>query len=162
MKVRRVPNGAVKFHGTSRNILKSLLTGPDLLHNLIHVLLGFLQHQFAMSADSEGMFLQVGVPYRDQTSHHCVFLAGGPQNECCSVSIHAPCFGDSPTCAKYALQRKARENTSQYTESTKSRPKNLLLRRLARIGGVLRDGSHIDRKNWCIFSILVGSSSLNF
>ena len=47
-KVRRVLNGAANFHGTSLN--KSLLTGPDLLHNLIHVLLRFRQHQFAVSA----------------------------------------------------------------------------------------------------------------
>ena len=38
-KVRRVLNDAARFHGTSLN--KSLLTGPDLLQNLIHVLLRF-------------------------------------------------------------------------------------------------------------------------
>ena len=65
-KVRRVLNGAAKFHGTSLN--KSLLTGPDLLQTLIHVLFRFRQHQFAVSADIEGMFLQVGVPDWDQTS----------------------------------------------------------------------------------------------
>ena len=48
-KVGRVLNGAAKFHGTSLN--KSLLTGPDLLQNLFHVLIRFLQHQFAVSAD---------------------------------------------------------------------------------------------------------------
>ena len=86
-KVRRVLNGAAKFHGTSLN--KSLLTGPDLLQNLIHVLLRFRQHQFAVSADIEGMFLQVGVPDWDQPSLS-FFVAGGPHNKCCSVSIHAP------------------------------------------------------------------------
>ena len=65
-KVRRVLNGAAKFHSTSLN--KSLLTGPDLLQNLIHVLLRFRQHQFAVSADIEGMFLQVGVSDCDQPS----------------------------------------------------------------------------------------------
>ena len=86
-KVRRVLNGAAKFHGTSLN--KSLLTGPDLLQNLIHVLLRFRQHQFAVFADIEGMFLQVGVPDCDQPSLR-FFVAGGPHNKCCSVSIHAP------------------------------------------------------------------------
>ena len=65
-KVIRVLNGAAKFHGTSLN--KSLLTGPDQLQNLIHVLLRFRQHQFAVYADIEGMFLQVGVPDCDQPS----------------------------------------------------------------------------------------------
>ena len=57
--VRRVLNGAAKFHGSSLN--KSLFTGPDLLQNLIYVLLRFRQHPYAVSADIEGMFLQVGV-----------------------------------------------------------------------------------------------------
>ena len=41
-KVRRVLNGAAKFHGASLN--KSLLTGPDLLQNIFYVLLRFRQH----------------------------------------------------------------------------------------------------------------------
>ena len=65
-KVRSVLNGAAKFHGTSLN--KPLLTGPDLLQNLIHVLLRIRQHQFSVSADIEGMFLQVGVPDCEQPS----------------------------------------------------------------------------------------------
>ena len=48
-KVRRVLNGASKFHGLSLN--KSLLVGPDLLQNLIFVLLRFRQHKYAVSAD---------------------------------------------------------------------------------------------------------------
>ena len=65
-KVRRLLSGAEKFHSTSLN--KSLITGPDLLHNLTHALLGFRQHQFAVSADIEGMFPQLGVPDCDQPS----------------------------------------------------------------------------------------------
>ena len=42
-KVRRVLNGASKFHGTSLN--KTLLVGPDFLQNLIFVLLRFRQHK---------------------------------------------------------------------------------------------------------------------
>ena len=57
-KVPRVLNGVAKFHGTSLN--KSLLTGPDLLQNIIHVLLRFRQHLFAVSAD-----IEVGVPEHD-------------------------------------------------------------------------------------------------
>ena len=63
-KVRRVLNGAAKFRGVSLN--NSLLTGPDLLQKLIHVLIRFRQREFAVSADIEGMFLQVGVLEKDQ------------------------------------------------------------------------------------------------
>ena len=70
-KVRRVLNGAAKFHCTSLN--KSLLTGPDLLQNLIHVLLRFRKHQFAVSADIECSSKWVSLT---ATSHHCVFCGG--------------------------------------------------------------------------------------
>ncbi len=63
-KVRRVLNGAASFQGKSLN--KALLIGPDLLQNLVHVILRFRQHRVAVSADVEGMFLQVGVPEADQ------------------------------------------------------------------------------------------------
>ena len=54
-KVRRVLYGAAKFSGASLN--KSLLTGLDLLQNLIYILLRFRKHPYAVSADNEGMFL---------------------------------------------------------------------------------------------------------
>ena len=67
-KVRRVLNGASKFHGAS--LIKFLLLGPDLLQNLSFVLLRFLQHKYAVSADIEGILLQVGVLACDQISLH--------------------------------------------------------------------------------------------
>ena len=72
-KVSRVLNGASKFHVTS--LKKSLMVGRDLLQNLIFVLLRFPQHKYAVSADLEGMFLQVGVLARDQISLR--FFCGG-------------------------------------------------------------------------------------
>ena len=118
-KVRRVLNGAAKFHGTSLN--KSLLTGPDLLQNLIHVLLRFRQHQFAVSADIGGMFLQVGVPDCDQPSLHFLWRED-PTTNVVVYQYARQIFGakDSPTCANYALQRTARDNVSQYPEATKA------------------------------------------
>ena len=65
-KVRRVLNGAAKFHGHSLN--NAILTGPDLLQSLIHILFRFRQFPKAVSADIEAMFLQVGVIPKDQPS----------------------------------------------------------------------------------------------
>ena len=73
-KVRRVLNGAAKFHGTSLN--KSLILGPDLLQNLINVLPRFRQHQFAVSADIEGIFLRAVAFLRAQVS-----TSSGPKTE---------------------------------------------------------------------------------
>ena len=118
-KVRRVLNGAAKFHGTSLN--KSLFTGPNLLQNLIHVLLRFRQHQFALSADIKGMFLQVGVPDTDQPSLR-LFWREDPTTNVVVYQYTRHIFGakDSPTSANYALQRTARDNVNQYPEATKA------------------------------------------
>ena len=77
-KVRRVLNDAAKYHGISLN--KFLLTGPALLQNLTHVLLCFAQHQFAVSADIEGIFVQIGVPNRVQPSTHLLRREDYPKN----------------------------------------------------------------------------------
>ena len=114
-KVRRVLNGASKFHGTSLN--KSLLVGPDLLQNLIFVLLRFRQHKYANSVDIEGMFLQVGVLARDQISLRFLWR----EDTTSDVVVHQytrHIFGarDSPTCANFALQKTATDNMSTYPE----------------------------------------------
>ena len=117
-EVRRVLNGAAKFHGTS--LKKSLLTGPDLLQNLIQVLLRFRKHQFAVSADIESMFLQVGVPDCDQPSLHFLWREPTTKNVAYQYTRHIFGAKDPPTCANYALQRTARENDCQYPEATKA------------------------------------------
>ena len=65
-KVRCVLNGVSRFHGSSLN--NSLLVGPDLLQNLLFILMRFREHKYAISADIEGMFMQVGLLENDQHS----------------------------------------------------------------------------------------------
>ena len=115
-KMRRVLNGASKFHGTSSN--KSLLVGPDLLQNLIFVLLRFRQHKYAVFADIEGMFLQVGVLACDQISLRCLWR----EDTTSDVVVHQYTrhkFGarDSPTCANFELRKTATDNMSTYPEA---------------------------------------------
>ena len=62
-KVGRVCNAAAKYQGVDLN--DKLLPGPDLLHSLIGVIFRFREHQIALSADIEPMFLQVAVPSDD-------------------------------------------------------------------------------------------------
>ena len=59
-KVRRVCNAASKFRGVSLN--DKLLSGPDLLRNLVGIVFRFREHLIAITADIESMFLQVAVP----------------------------------------------------------------------------------------------------
>ena len=118
-KVRRVINGAAKFHGALLN--KYLLTDPDLLQNLIYVLLRFRQHPYAVSADIEGMLLQVGVLTSDQPSLRFLWQED-PTTNVVVYQYTRHMFGakDSPTCANYALQRTARDSAKFYPETTKT------------------------------------------
>ena len=118
-KVRRVLNGAAKFQKAS--LINSLLTGPDLLQNLIHTLLRFREHKFDVSADIEGMFLQVGVLEQDQPSIR--FLWWDALNDDIEVYQYVRhIFGakDSPTCANYALQRTAAENAVSFADAARA------------------------------------------
>ena len=54
-KVRRVANATSKFRGQSLN--SNLLKGPDLLNNLLGVLMRFREHPVAVLADIEGMYM---------------------------------------------------------------------------------------------------------
>ena len=63
-KVRRVSNAASVFKGNSLN--SNLLTSPDLINNLVGLLLRFRENPVAISADIEAMFMQVGIIEKDQ------------------------------------------------------------------------------------------------
>ena len=117
--VRRVLNGTAKFHGASLN--KSLLTGLELLQNLIYVLLHFRQHPYAVSDDIEGLFPQVGVLPSDQPSLRFLWRED-PTTNVVVFQYTRLIFGaeDSPTCANYALQRTARDNAKFSPEATKA------------------------------------------
>ena len=118
-KVRRVLNGAAKFHGQSLN--SALLAGPDLLQSLIHILFRFRQYPFAVSADIEGMFLQVGVIPRDRPSLRFLWREH-PAAEVAVFEYVRHIFGskDSPTCANYALKRTATDNQANFPDAARS------------------------------------------
>ena len=117
--VRRVLNGAALFHKQSLN--SALMAGPDLLQNLLYIILKFRQHRYAVSADIEGMFLQVGVPDKGHTSLRFLWREDPTQK----VAVHQytrHIFGakNSPTCANYALQRTADDNCKEFPRAAGS------------------------------------------
>ena len=118
-KVRRVLNGTAKFQGHSLN--NALLTGPDLLQCLIHILFRFRQYPHAVSADIEGMFLQVGVIPEDRPSLRFLWRED-PASEIAVYQYVRHTFGskDSPTCANYALRRTATDNQATFPEAAGS------------------------------------------
>ena len=62
-KVRRVCNAAAKYKWDSLN--DKQLTGPELLQSLVGINFRFREHQIALTADIEAMFLQVKVPQQE-------------------------------------------------------------------------------------------------
>ena len=117
-KVRRVCNAVSKFRGVSLN--DNFLTGPDLLQNLIGIIFRFREQKIAITADIEAMFLQVKVPPEDCKVLR--FLWRDNTNEPVKVYEYGRhIFGakSSPTCANYALQQVARDNTQGSPQITK-------------------------------------------
>ena len=64
-KVRRVANAASIFRGQLLN--SNLITGPNLLNNLLGVLMRFREHLLAVLADIGGMFMQIAIHQIDQS-----------------------------------------------------------------------------------------------
>ena len=72
-KFRRVKNAARKFR--CQSLYSNLLTGPDLLNNLLGVLMRFREHPVAFLADIEGMFMQIALHQIDQSALRFLWLA---------------------------------------------------------------------------------------
>ena len=156
-EVRRVLNGAANSHGASLN--KSLLTGPDLLQNLIYVLLPFRQHPYAVSADIEGMFLQVGVLPSDQPSLR--FLGReDPKTNVVVYQYMRHIFGAKylPTCANYALLRTARDKAKFYPEAAKAVPENFYMDDY--LDSVESPEKAINRSKKCVHFLHLGGFKL--
>ena len=109
--VRWLGNAASKLRGTS--LKDNLLTGPDLLQNLIGIMIvfRFREQTIAITADIEAMLLQVKVPPED-----CKVLRflwrDNPNDPFKVYEYGRRNFGakSSPTCANYSLQQVARDN----------------------------------------------------
>ena len=118
-KVRSVLKDAAKFHGHSFN--NALLTCPDLLQSLIHILFRFCQFPKAVSAVIEGMFLRVGVIPEDQPSIRFLWREE-PSTEVAVFQYVRQIFRskDSPTCANYALKITATDNADEFPKAAQS------------------------------------------
>ena len=76
------------------------------------------QHRFAVSADIEGMFLQVCVPETDQPSLRFLWRET-PLDAIKVYQYTRHIFGakDSPTCANYALNRTGSDKAINFAEA---------------------------------------------
>ena len=115
-KVRVVFDAASKFDGVSLN--DKLLTGPDLLNNLVGILMRFRTGNIGVMADIEQMFHQVGVCEEDRDSLRFLWRDLDERKRPNEYKMTVHVFGavDSPCCANYALQRAARDQQGKFRE----------------------------------------------
>ena len=125
-KVIRVCNAASEFEGHSLN--KKLFIGPDLLQNLVGIILRFREKPFGMSADIEAMFLQVQVPPEDAKCFRFVWRENQSDN-LSTYEYTRHIFGakDSPTCANFALQRTVTDNEEEFPVASRIVKRNFYM-----------------------------------
>ena len=120
-KVRIVFDAAASYKETSLN--DNLVTGPDLLNNLLGVLQRFRLYEVTISADIEAMFHMVHVPPEDAEA--LLFFwkedpdAPGPY-QTYQMLVHIFGAADSPACASYALRRTGLDRIGDYPDEITS------------------------------------------
>ena len=75
-KFRRVNDGKARPHKGAYSLNDVLETGPDLMTNLLHILLGFRKHKWAAKADIEKAFPQVAIHPDDRDALRCLWYEG--------------------------------------------------------------------------------------
>ena len=109
---------SIQIRGVSLN--DNLLTGPDLLQNLIGIIFRFREQKIAITADIEAMYVHVKVPPEDCKVLR--FLWRDNPNEPVKVyeyGRHIFRAKSSPTCAIFALQQVVRDNAQKSPQITK-------------------------------------------
>ena len=108
--MRSVAKAASKFCGESLN--SNLPTGPDLLQNLVGILLRFRDHPAAVFSDIKGMFMINALTQDDQSAVRFLSMI---ENNIQQLRFTTLIFGAtlSPFWAIYVLQKCAEDNKIQ-------------------------------------------------
>ena len=104
-KFRVVFDAAAQAHGTSLN--NKLLAGPDLLRNLVGVLLRFREEAVAMVADIQEMYHQLHIIRQDKAAQSFLWRDLNEAKEPDVYEMQVAIFGakSSPALANYVLRR---------------------------------------------------------
>lgn len=75
-KFRRVNDGKARPHKGAYSLNDTLEKGPDLMSNILHILIGFRKNKWAAKADIEKAFPQVVVHKEDRDALRCLWYEG--------------------------------------------------------------------------------------
>ena len=116
-KIRVVFDAASKYDRVCLN--NKLFTGPDLLNNLVGILMRFRSGKIGIMADVEQMFHQVGVCEDDSDSLRFLWrdLDDTRLPDEYQVTVHVFSAVNSPCCANYALQRTAIDQSETFSKN---------------------------------------------
>ncbi|XP_064644640.1 uncharacterized protein LOC135498317 [Lineus longissimus] len=115
-KLRVVFDAAAVYAGSSLN--DHLLVGPDLLNNLIGILMRFRCGPIAISADVESMFHMVLVPKDDRDALRFLWkddLESDDPPDVYQMVVHIFGAKSSPCCANYCLRRCALDHIDKFS-----------------------------------------------
>ena len=121
---RIVFNSSANYKGHTLNDYFS--KGPDLLNDLLEVLLRFREERVGVMGDITKMFHSVSIPLHDQMAHLFLWRNLETNREADTYAITAVNFGDRPSAAiaLVALQKTAEREKEAYPEAANTIKKN--------------------------------------
>ncbi len=117
-KVRVVFDAAAKSTGVALN--DALLRGPDLVNDLVGVLMRFRQGRVALAADVKQMFHQVRVQPSDRDALRFLWWPRGDTSQPLKIyrmAVHVFGATSSPSCSAFALRRAALDQRGEFPAS---------------------------------------------
>ena len=97
-------------------LISNLITGPDLLNNLVGSHLRFRENPVAILSDIEGMFIQIAIRHEDQSALRFLWPNAKMVNQ---YQITRLFFGAtcSPFCSFFVLNRCAEDNAIEFPKA---------------------------------------------
>ena len=142
---RIVFNSSANFHGHVLN--EYYAKGPDMLNNLLGVLLRFREEQVAMIGDIAKMFHSIDIPVLDQMTHRFLWRDLDERREPDTYVMTAFTMGDRPsgTMAKATLRKTAEMSKDEFPRSSETILNNSYMDDIPESAGSVEEAQKIDK-----------------
>lgn len=140
---RIVFNSSANFHGHVLN--EYYAKGPDMLNNLLGVLLRFREEAVAMIGDISKMFHSIDTPILDQMTHRFLWRNMDERKEPDTYVMTAVNMGDRPsgTIAMMALRKTAEMSRDEFPRASETILKNSYMDDIPESTGTMQEAVNI-------------------